>query len=157
HRQCKVVLHPKESKKLKNICPVCKKPLTIGVLQRVEELADREEGFVPKKSIPFKTLLPLYEIIMFVYGSINRNSKKILEIHDSLIKSFGSELEVLLRVPREDLLNFADEKIANAIINVREQKIKYNPGADGEYGKPIFDDKNFRVLNVTKQKSLEDF
>lgn len=158
HRSCGVFLHPKEAIKLNNICPKCGRKLTIGVLHRVEELADRLEGFVPKDAIPFKTLLPLYEIISFSWGSGELYSKKVLQEHDKLIEKFGNELNVLLNVSREELLKVTNEKIADAIIKVREGKVKYQAGADGMYGKPIFDE-NFvkKRMNLQTQKSLKEF
>ncbi|MFH8121228.1 MAG: endonuclease Q family protein, partial [Candidatus Aenigmatarchaeota archaeon] len=111
HRNCSISLHPKDAIKLNNICPKCKRKLTVGVLHRVEELADRPEGFIPKDAIPFKTLLPLYEIISFAWGSGELYSKKVLEEHDKLIEKFGNELNVLLNVPKEELLKVTNEKI----------------------------------------------
>jgi len=158
HRKCGVNLHPKDAIKLNNICPKCGRKLTIGVLQRVEELADRPEGFVPKDAIPFKTLLPLYEIISFAWGSGELYSKKVLEEHDKLIEKFGNELNVLLNVPKEELLKITNEKIADAILKVREGKVKYQPGYDGTYGIAIFDE-NFvpKKMEIPTQKSLKDF
>ncbi len=151
HRECKISMHPKDAIKVKNICPVCKKELTVGVLQRVEELANREDGFIPKNSIPFKSLLPLYEIISFVTGTNQLYSKKVIEEQDKLIKFFGNELNVIMNVSFEDLIKVTDEKIAKAIIDARENKIKYIPGYDGVYGEPIFDvSKNLR-------KNLSEF
>jgi uncharacterized protein (TIGR00375 family) len=157
HRNCNVCLHPKEAKKLNNICPKCKRKMTIGVLQRVEELADREEGFVPKDAIPFKTLLPLYEIISFSTGTNALYSKKIFETHNKLLDRFGNELKVLLEVPREELQKVVGEKITNAIIAVREGKVRYSPGFDGEYGKAIFDENVLIKKTFVDQKSLSDF
>jgi len=158
HRLCNVSLEPKEAIKLNNICPKCGKKLTIGVLHRVEELADRPESFVPKDAIPFKILLPLYEIISFAWGSGELYSKKVLQEHDKLIEKFGNELNVLLDVPKEELLKVTNEKIADAIIKVREGKVKYICGYDGNYGRPIFDE-NFipKEVKFPTQKSLKDF
>ncbi len=152
HRECKVALSPKEALKLKNICPVCKRPLTIGVLQRVEELADREEGFIPKNAIPFKYLLPLYEIISFVHKG--KNSKKVVEEHEKLIKTFGSELNVIMDASFEELIKVVDEKVAKAILDVREGRIKFMPGYDGVYGEPIFDK---QTIKKSPQKNLFDY
>ena len=141
HRNCGISLHPKDSIKLNNICPKCGKKLTIGVLHRIEELADRPEGFVPKNAIPFKTLLPLYEIISFSTGTSQLYSKKVLKEHDKLIEKFGNELNVLLNIPREELIKVTSEKIADAIVKVRKGKISFLPGYDGVYGVPLFDEK----------------
>jgi uncharacterized protein (TIGR00375 family) len=155
HRNCNVSLSPKDSKKYNGFCPVCKRKLTIGVLNRVESLADREEGFIPKGAIPFKTLLPLYEIISFVLGVNVLYSKKVLEIHDKLIDRFGSEFNVVMNTNEEDLKKVVEPKIAEAIIKVREGKIKYEPGYDGVYGKPIFN--GSPKQKFISQKSLSEF
>ncbi|MFH8086755.1 MAG: endonuclease Q family protein [Candidatus Aenigmatarchaeota archaeon] len=158
HRNCSISLHPKDAIKLNNICPKCKRKLTIGVLHRVEELADRPEGFIPKDAIPFKTLLPLYEIISFAWGSGELYSKKVLEEHDKLIEKFGNELNVLLNVPKEELLKVTNEKIADAIIKVREGRVKYIPGYDGVYGSPVFDERfEIKKEKFHVQKNLKQF
>jgi uncharacterized protein (TIGR00375 family) len=155
HRNCKVSLSPEEAKKFNSFCPVCKKKLTIGVLHRTKLLADREEGFVPKDAIPFKTLLPLYEIISYVLGVNALYSKKVLEIHDRLIDRFSSELNVIMNVSQEELTKVCEPKVAEAIIKVREGKIKYEAGYDGVYGKPIFEGEIAK--RFVEQKSLGDF
>jgi uncharacterized protein (TIGR00375 family) len=159
HRSCNISLEPKDALKLKNICPRCGKKLTVGVLQRVEELADRPKGFVPKDAIPFKTLLPLYEIISFAFGTGELYSRKVLDEHNKLVQKFGSELNVLLNVTKEELLKVTNEKIADAIIKVREGKIKFIPGYDGIYGRPIFSEKEVKKqkIKIQEQKSLIDF
>ena len=158
HRKCGVSLHPKDAIKLNNICPKCGKKLTIGVLHRVEELADREEGFVPKDAIPFKSLLPLYEIISFALGIEQLYSKKVLEEHDKLIGKFGNELNVLLNASKEELEKVTSKKIAEAIVKVREGKVNFIPGYDGVYGKPVFDEKvENKKIKIQFQKSLKDF
>ena len=164
HRECGISLDPKEAIKLNNVCPKCGKKLTIGVLHRVEELADRPEGFIPKDAIPFKTLLPLYEIISFVTGTNQLYSKRVLKEHDKLIAKFGNELNVLLNVPKEELSKVTNEKIADAIIKVREGKVNFIPGYDGKYGIPIFNEEEFKKyeeerkkLKIYPQKRLIDF
>lgn len=161
HRNCKISLSPKQAIKLNDICPVCHKKLTIGVEERVERLADRPEDFIPKDVIPFKTLLPLYEIISFVTGTNQLYVKKIIDEQNKLIKKFGNELNVLLNARREELIKVTSEKIADAIIKVREGRVKYIPGYDGVYGKVVFDEEEFKKIkqkiNIPIQKSLSDF
>ncbi|MEW5955585.1 MAG: LAGLIDADG family homing endonuclease [Candidatus Micrarchaeota archaeon] len=135
HRNCSFSCPPSESRKLKGICPVCKRPLTIGVEYRVEQLADRPEGFVPKDAIPYKKLLPLHELLATVHCT-SLSSKKVMTEGTRLMKEFGSELNVLLDASREALLKTTDEKIVDAILLNREAKIKVKPGFDGEYGVP---------------------
>ncbi|RLJ09065.1 MAG: DNA helicase UvrD [Candidatus Aenigmatarchaeota archaeon] len=160
HRECGVVLSPKEAEKLNNICPVCGRPLTIGVLHRVEELADRKEGFVPKNSIPFKSLIPLSEIVSAFIGG-QPFSKKVWEIYTDLIKKFGNELKVLLEAGEEELASVCREDIAKGIVMVRENKIRIVPGFDGVYGYPLLGKLKEREMKTEtkrdKQKSLKEF
>ena len=163
HRDCNVYMEPKDATEVKDVCPVCRRPLTIGVLHRVEELADRPEGFVPNESVPFKSLIPLSEIISSVKGIGQLYSKKIWETYNKLIGSFGSELDILLKTPENDLRGVVGERLANAIIKVREGKLKIQPGYDGVYGKAIFDNgtEDSAIAEVKKepkkQKSITDF
>ncbi|MCH8329722.1 MAG: DNA helicase UvrD [Nanoarchaeota archaeon] len=154
HRACNVCLEPKESTKNKNICPKCRRNLTIGVLNRVEQLADREEGYKPKDAIPFKSLIPLSEIIFTILGS-GIATNKVWQEFNNLIKNFDSELNVLLEAKREDLIKTTNEKIADAIIKVREGKIKIKPGYDGVYGQPVFSD-NEGEIKDNKQKETKE-
>ena len=134
HRNCSIVLSPKESKKYNNTCPVCGKPLTIGVLNRVEELADREEGFKPQGAIPFKSLVPLQEIIADALG-VTPTVKKVNEEYKNLLKKFGSEFKILLDVSPQELQAAVLPEIAEGIVRVREGKVFIEPGYDGVYGK----------------------
>ncbi|MBI2084944.1 MAG: DNA helicase UvrD [Candidatus Aenigmarchaeota archaeon] len=155
HKDCNVSLEPSETKKLNGICPRCKRGLTIGVLSRVEQLADRPVGFVPKNAIPFKTLLPLYEIISHVTGVNALYSKKVTEEHDKIISQFGTELNVLMNVPENELKKITHEKIANAIIKSRNGELKFKPGYDGVYGVPLFEG-SFE-MQKSGQKGLGEF
>ncbi|MBD3361996.1 DNA helicase UvrD [Candidatus Woesearchaeota archaeon] len=148
HRNCNVVMSPKETEKHKGICPACKKPLTKGVAYRVEKLADREEGCKPKNAKPFKRLIPLSEIIAGRLG-VGVATQKVWKVYHDLQK-LGNEIEILLEIPKEKLLKAVDEKLADLIIRNREQKIKIQPGYDGLYGKPIFN--NTAVKKEVKPK-----
>ena len=134
HRLCGVVFSPRETKAHKNICPKCGKPLTIGVMNRVDQLADRPEGFKPDNAIPFKNLIPLEEIIADVKG-MGKASKAVEQEYRGVLAKFGTEFEVLGRVPEEDLRKGMDSRIAEAIIRTRQGKVHITPGYDGEYGK----------------------
>jgi len=133
HRLCGFSSGPEETKRLKGICPVCHRPMTIGVLNRVEELADRPEGFVPEGVIPFKKLLPLHELVSAALGE-GFYSKKVGAIAGKLYREFGNEFEVLLTASEESLSRAVDEKIAKIILLNREAKLFVKPGFDGEYG-----------------------
>jgi uncharacterized protein (TIGR00375 family) len=152
HRLCGVSMAPAESKKNNNLCPKCKKPLVIGVLNRVEELADRPEGFVPPGAIPFKSLIPLQEIIADALG-VNVGTKQGKTEYDKLISAFGSEFAVLLDADSEALKQATLPEIAEGIKRVRERRVHIEPGYDGECGKiEIF--KEGEQEAMTKQKSL---
>ena len=137
HRQCNVSMHPREAIKRGNICPVCRKPLTIGVLHRVEELADREEGYVRSDAIPFKSLLPLEEVIDHVFSSLKRKNKQF--IYNRLIEKFGSELRILIDADIKEIEHISGLRIAKAIEMLRSGAVEIKPGYDGVYGVPIFD------------------
>ena len=160
HRNCRICMNPKDAKKIKNICPKCERQLTIGVLHRVEELSDREDGFKPKDAKPFYSLIPLSEIISTLISS-PISSSKTWKVYNDLIKKFQNEFNVLLEANEEDLKKVIDEKIADAIIKNREGKITVQPGFDGEYGKPLFSREDMAGIKVEKpkiiQKGLTDF
>ena len=152
HRNCDISLSPAETKKYNGICPVCGRPLTVGVLSRVEQLADRPEGFKPEAAIPYKSLIPLAEIIAEVLG-VGVGTKEVEKEYKSLIEKFASEFNVLLDVAISDLKSVTLPEIAEAISRVREGKVKVEPGYDGVYGKiRIFSEEEKR--EVSGQKSL---
>jgi uncharacterized protein (TIGR00375 family) len=134
HRSCGVRLSPSQTKKANYLCPKCKKPLTIGVMHRVEKLADRPEGFKPQGAIPQKHLIPLAEIIASALGQ-QKNTKAVDEEYQNLVQRIGSEFEILLEIPLSKLQSSLHPKIFEGIKRVREEKIKVLPGYDGEYGK----------------------
>ena len=160
HRACNIVLSPKESLKLKDICPVCGRKLTVGVAERVEMLADRPEGFVPENAVPFKNLIPLSEVIAGTIGE-KVESKKVWGEYHKLVNAFGNEFEILLNAEEKELNKITSEKLASNIIRNRHQKIPFKPGYDGVYGIPIFDDKENAkedIANIKiRQKGLDEF
>jgi uncharacterized protein (TIGR00375 family) len=132
HRACNVLLSPSETKEHKGICPVCKRPLTVGVMNRVEELADREDGFVPEGAIPSRHLIPLQEIIADALNT-GVNTAKVKKEYERLTSS-STEFEILLDLPEDDLYRLTESRIAEGIIRVRKGEIKITPGYDGVYG-----------------------
>jgi len=144
HRDCKFSCEPSESKKLKNICPVCKKPLIIGVLNRVEELADRKSGYKPKNAPGFKKIVELDKIIAEVFHVKNRNSVAVQKEYLSLVKRFGSELNILLDLDLDAKNLEIDERILSGIKRVRSGELIIKPGFDGQYGEiKIFSEDTF--------------
>jgi len=154
HRECGISLTPSEAKRSKNMCPVCKRPLTIGVLHRVEELADRERGFVPKNSKPFRSLIPLSEIISIVLGS-PLNSRRVWEEYNKLINAFGSEFSVLMDAGGYEIKNVSGERVADLILKVRSREAKIKPGYDGVYGEIVLKGEKSELKGP--QKTLKDF
>jgi uncharacterized protein (TIGR00375 family) len=133
HINCGVVMSPEESIKNKNICPKCRKELTLGVVHRVYELADRKI-IDQKKRIPFKKLVPLREIIAGAMG-YGKKAKRVEDVYERIIKKAGSEFEALINFDLENLKNEVDEEVIELIKKMRQGEIKFQPGYDGEYGK----------------------
>jgi uncharacterized protein (TIGR00375 family) len=157
HRNCGIVMSPKESIKHNKICPVCKKPLTIGVMSRVEELADQPEGYKPGTAKPFKSLIPLSEVIAHGVGA-GIATQKTWKAYNALMQEFGNEMNVVLEADEDRLRKTVPEKIADLIIKNKNQKIEFQPGYDGEYGKPIFDGRKKEIRPVKPaQKGLGEF
>jgi len=152
HRNCKFSCKPSETKKHNGICPKCKKSLTLGVEYRVEELADRKEGYVLRGAPKFMKLVELDKIIAEVFGVKSRTSKKVQTEFDSIISKSKNELDVLINAPLEDLKTITLPEIVEGIKRVREQSLIIEPGFDGQYGKvKIFSDNE---LGLNRQKSL---
>ena len=140
HRKCGVSLSPVEVERLGGICPVCGKKLTMGVDHRVEQLADRAEGFVKKDGKKYESLVPLPEVISACMG-YSTASKKVQGCFEQMIQTLGTEFDILRNVPSEDIKSCAGERIAEGIENVRTGNVKRIPGYDGEYGKiELFDE-----------------
>ncbi|MBS3085330.1 DNA helicase UvrD [Candidatus Pacearchaeota archaeon] len=140
HRLCNFSCSPEKTKELNGVCPVCGKPLIIGVDYRVKQLEDQPRGFKPASAKPYLKLLPLHELIALAY-STKMESKKSWEVYNNLIEKFGTEFEILLNVKKEALLSKKIEnKLIELILKNREAKIKIKPGYDGEYGVAQFEE-----------------
>jgi uncharacterized protein (TIGR00375 family) len=135
HRKCNVALSPQEAQKFDNICPVCRRKLTKGVDQRVEELADRPVNFKPDNTPGFMRLLPLSEIIASVLGAGSPSTQAVWKVYNLLVAEFGDEYTVLINASRAALAEIVDESIAEAVVRVREGSVRVIPGFDGVYGK----------------------
>ncbi|MBI4217430.1 MAG: DNA helicase UvrD, partial [Parcubacteria group bacterium] len=155
HRLCQVCLSPAESRSRNNICPKCGRELTIGVLNRVEELADRppfdkSTGGKPEGAIPFKSLIPLQEIIAEALH-MGVVAKQCRAEYEKLISAFGNEFAVLLEVEPRELRAATLPAIAQAIAQVRAGQVIIEPGYDGEYGKIQIFGKQEEMPTVQKQ------
>jgi uncharacterized protein (TIGR00375 family) len=133
HRLCGARLSPKETKQSGGKCPKCGRSVTIGVMSRVEQLADRPEGYVPSGAIPYKSLIPLDEIIADAKG-IGKGSVGVEREYRSLLAKFGTEFDILLRASAEELRKGLPPRIADGVLRVREGKVSIQAGYDGEYG-----------------------
>ncbi len=156
HAVCGVVLTPEQTIQHHGICPVCKKPLTIGVMNRVNELSDRtDDGAKKHLPIPYKSLVPLPEIIADVFD-VGVASKKVSQMYDTLIQKIGNEFFILRDAPLENIAVASTQKIADAIGRVREGRIYIQPGFDGVFGVvKVFKDVNDRGNPVQKNFDLE--
>jgi uncharacterized protein (TIGR00375 family) len=143
HAKCEFSCSPKKSKELNNICPICKKTLTIGVENRVEYLANNTQK--PKNHNMFYTLLPLHEIISLQIG-MGMQSKRVWSVYNNLIKCFKNEFNILLNVSKEDFIKEnINEKLIDLILKNRVGKINVEPGFDGEYGKAVLGEKQMKL------------
>ena len=134
HRLCKISLSPKETIKHNYLCPVCSKKVTVGVMHRVDKLADREEGFKPEGAPPFNSIIPLLEIIAEVL-KVGVNSKKVMAEYLGLIGKLGSEFKILMDVPLDDIEKAGSPVLREAISMMRSGNVHIAPGYDGEFGK----------------------
>jgi uncharacterized protein (TIGR00375 family) len=139
HRNCKVSLSSQEAQKLGNICPVCRRKLTKGVEQRVEELADRPPNFRPNNVPGFVRLLPLSEIIATVLGVDSPSTQAVWKIYNLLVGKFGDEYAVLMDASKDALTEVVEAPIADAILRVRAGSVSVVPGYDGVYGQLVLD------------------
>jgi len=133
HSSCKVSFTPKETAQHDGKCPRCGKPVTVGVMNRVQTLADRPSGYERKEVPPFRSLVPLPEILSNILGTAP-TSKKVTEQYLSLIQQIGNEFEILLDTPVSDIEKASTPMIAEGIKRMREGNVHVTGGYDGEYG-----------------------
>jgi len=133
HRACGIALSPAETHSRQGRCPTCGRPVTVGVLHRVEELADRPSGYKPREAIPYRSLVPFVEILAQALGQ-GANTKGVEAEYDRLVDRFGSELAILQDLPLADLRQGASARIVQAIAKARAGEVTIRPGHDGQYG-----------------------
>ncbi|MEW6748201.1 MAG: endonuclease Q family protein [Candidatus Micrarchaeota archaeon] len=156
HRKCGVVLSPHESKARDDICPVCKRKLTVGVLHRVIDLADRKMGFKPEGAIPYQHIVPLPTVISKALKKAE-TAAAVGEEYSKLIRYFGNEFAVY-EAPEDQLRLATSAEIADALGKVNSGKVRWIPGHDGEFGRLVLDDSKTLKSAVDRgQKSLSDF
>jgi len=133
HRACKMRLSPEETIDNNYLCPVCGKKVTVGVLHRVEKLADRVQGVFPSGAPPYHSLIPLAEIIAETIG-VGRASKAVDRAYQNLIEKLGSEFSILIDASLDDIERAGSSLIREAIARVRAGNVHIAPGYDGEFG-----------------------
>ena len=133
HRKCDVRMDPAETRRNGGLCPVCGKPPTVGVLHRVETLADRPEGTRPSGAAGFRNILQLPELVGEVLG-VGPRSKSVTAVVTGLVDQLGPELDILERIPVDEIAKAAPPLVAEAIDRVRRGAVLRDAGYDGEYG-----------------------
>jgi len=140
HRACNVSLSPKETIRNNYICPMCSRKVTIGVMHRVEKLADRADGFKLKGAPQYYSLIPLPEIIAEAL-KVGVNTKSVEKEYLKLLSSIGNEFRILMESSISDIEKAGSSSLSEAISRMRSGKVHISPGFDGEYGKiKIFQD-----------------
>ncbi|MDE1828572.1 MAG: DNA helicase UvrD [Candidatus Micrarchaeota archaeon] len=132
HRNCNISLSPQQAKKYNGMCPVCGRRLTIGVLHRVEQLADRPEGFVPKDAIPFVHAVPLVEVLSYITKKGDK-TLYVQNLYERLMRKFGSEFNLTLHAQISEIEE-VDKDLAEAISRIRTENVSVIPGYDGLFG-----------------------
>ena len=156
HASCKVSFTPAQTKKAHGECPVCGKKLTIGVVSRVQDLADRPEGYVPPKAPGQRHLVPLEEVLADCYG-VGPKTKKVQDLYWKLIAAAGSEFAVILDLSLPELEKIGGPVVTEAVKRVREEKVHKTAGYDGVYGiiKVFTDEERSKFdRDISKQKAL---
>jgi len=133
HRKCDVCWDPAETLRNKSICPVCGKPVTIGVMNRVIQLSDRENIESRPNKLPFRSIIPLKEMLAEIEG-VGAKSKKVEAGYMQTLEKLGKELDILLEIPLGEIKSKTSETLAEAIRRMRNREIYIQEGYDGEYG-----------------------
>jgi uncharacterized protein (TIGR00375 family) len=152
HRACGISFWPATTLKHDGVCPVCGKPLTLGVLYRVEELADRKEGQKPSRSAPYFSIIQLKDILSEIFR-VGPNSKKVNQAYQSALDKLGSEFNILQNLDSAAIEKAGISLLPEAVERMRHQEINVIPGFDGQYGRvKIF--KDHERARLMGQKSL---
>jgi uncharacterized protein (TIGR00375 family) len=132
HRACNQRLAPQETKALRGVCPVCGRPLTVGVMSRVDALAGREDAPAANR-VPFRHLIPLEEIIAEALSS-QPGSGAVREEYLKIVQGLGNEFAVLMDVPLDEVARHTRPRVVEALRRMREGLIEIKPGYDGTFG-----------------------
>lgn len=157
HRKCSVCLAPVETEKYQGICPVCGRKLTIGVSHRVEQLADRPEGYLRENRSHFESLVPLPEVIGSALGNSSA-SGKVQKEYMNMLRKLGSEFGILRELPLEDIRRVSGVLISEGIGKLRKGEVQRIPGFDGEYGEiRLFTQRELDALDGQMSLFMEGF
>ncbi|MCB2145035.1 MAG: UvrD-helicase domain-containing protein [Deltaproteobacteria bacterium] len=141
HRKCEVCFTPAETQSHLGICPVCGKPLTLGVLHRIQDLATRPEGTRPNRQFPFYRLIPL-DVLLAEIFRVGAQSKKVIQTYRALLESIGNEFTILHYMDRDIIESVGVPLLAEAVFRMRENRVSFSPGYDGIFGTlQIFSDR----------------
>ncbi|MBU1166448.1 endonuclease Q family protein [Candidatus Micrarchaeota archaeon] len=156
HRKCNILWSPWESERHKNICSVCKRKVTVGVVHRIVDLADRKPGIKPEGAVPFQHIVPLVTIISKTIKK-GEATQAVAEEYDRIIRYFGNEFAVF-DATEEQLRLATSPEIASSIVKVQKGDVRWVPGYDGVFGELVLDgSKISKNISDGKQKSLGDF
>lgn len=133
HRKCDVCFTPAQTRSHSGICPVCGKPLTLGVLHRVEELATRQKGVRPGRALPFYRLIPLENLLSDIL-LVGAQSRKVQHTYESLLDQLGSEFSILHDLAQDEIESAGVPLLAEAICRMRDNRVSFSPGYDGCFG-----------------------
>lgn len=147
HSACGVRWHPRETAKHQGLCPQCGKPVTVGVMSRVEELADRKEGEKGRRARPYSNLFPLSEIIAEARG-VGKQSKQVDAVFRQMLEKLGPELRILMDLPLRDIQAAGGDVVAEGVNRMRAGKVSVAAGYDGEYG-------TIHIFTDEERKSIE--
>lgn len=150
HRACHVRLLPHETRAVDGRCPVCGKPVTVGVMHRIDDLADRAENMPPETAGEMQSLVPLPEVLSEIH-QVGAKSKRVGQHYEALLNKLGPELMLLNEVPVDDIRHAASPLLAEAITRLRNQQVIREAGYDGEYGViRLFDDEELRQQSASQ-------
>jgi uncharacterized protein (TIGR00375 family) len=154
HRRCNVALSPQETIQHRNICPQCRRKLTVGVMHRVEDLADRDPTDLPQNRVAYKNLIPLNELIAQAVDK-TAGCKSVWDSYFRFIHEFGNEQRILIEVPVTELSQISPERVGIGVERMRKGQVKIAPGHDGTFGKiNLFDNE---VIEEENQGQLKLF